>query len=66
MYKEVLQSIEGIGIYPIISLLFFFVFFVGILVWYFRADKAYLKKMAELPLDNSDKLQQFQSVSGEV
>ena len=29
MYRDVLSSIEGIEIYPIISLLIFFAFFVG-------------------------------------
>ena len=38
MYKEVLRSIEGIEIYPIISLLIFFAFFVGVGVWFFAAD----------------------------
>jgi cytochrome c oxidase cbb3-type subunit 4 len=55
MYKEVLQSIEGIGIYPIISMIVFVVFFAIVLVWYFKADKKYLKKMSNLPLDNDEK-----------
>jgi cbb3-type cytochrome oxidase subunit 3 len=56
MYKNVLQSIEGVGLYPIISLLLFFLFFAAVIIWFFRADKAYLKKMAQLPLDSSDHL----------
>jgi hypothetical protein len=51
MYKEVLQSIEGVSIYPIISLLIFFTFFVGVAVWYVRADKESLRQAARLPLE---------------
>jgi cytochrome c oxidase cbb3-type subunit IV len=51
MYKEVLRSIEGIEIYPIISLLIFFCFFVGLLAWYLLADGDRLQRLADLPLD---------------
>ncbi len=51
MYKEILQSVEGIGIYPIVSLLVFFIFFVTLIVWVFKADKKYLNKMKMMPLD---------------
>ncbi|HWQ34693.1 MAG TPA: hypothetical protein VNQ79_17720 [Blastocatellia bacterium] len=60
MYKNVMQSIEGIGIYPLISLLMFFLFFVAVLVWFVRADRGWLKKMAELPLDSSETNHQSQ------
>ncbi|MEJ2614752.1 MAG: cbb3-type cytochrome c oxidase subunit 3 [Ignavibacteriaceae bacterium] len=56
MYKEVLQSIEGIGIYPIISMIVFVIFFVIVLIWYFKADKKYLNKMSNLPLDDDEKI----------
>ncbi|MCI0450019.1 MAG: CcoQ/FixQ family Cbb3-type cytochrome c oxidase assembly chaperone [Chlorobi bacterium] len=54
MYKHVLQSIEGIEIYPIISLVIFVLFFIAIIIWMFKADKKYLNKMASLPLENSN------------
>ncbi|MFZ0453705.1 MAG: cbb3-type cytochrome c oxidase subunit 3 [Ignavibacteriaceae bacterium] len=56
MYKEVLQSIEGIGIYPLISMIVFAVFFAAVIIWYFKADKKYLNKMSNLPLDDDEKL----------
>ncbi len=56
MFKEVLQSIEGIGIYPVISMIVFVLFFVIVIIWYFKADKKYLNKMRNLPLDNDEKL----------
>ncbi len=56
MFNNYLQSIEGVGIYPIFSLLVFFVFFAALLVWMFRADKKHLQKMSELPLDSEENL----------
>ena len=54
MYKEVLGSIEGVEIYPIISLLIFFSFFVALLAWFFLADRERLQGLARLPLDEGD------------
>jgi cytochrome c oxidase cbb3-type subunit 4 len=51
MYKEILQSIEGIEIYPLISLFIFLALFAGITIWIIRLDKKYVKKMEILPLD---------------
>ena len=55
MFNNYLQSIEGVGIYPIFSLIVFFGFFVVMLIWMFKADKVHLKKMSELPLDSEEK-----------
>ena len=54
MYKEVLESIEGIGIYTIISMIVFLIFFAALIIWYFKADRKYLNKMRNLPLDNDE------------
>ena len=51
MYKNVLQTIEGIGIYPLISMLIFQAVFLVVMIWFFRADKNYLQRMAQLPLE---------------
>ena len=51
MFNNYLQSIEGVGVYPIVSLLVFFIFFVVLLLWMFKADKKHMQKMSELPLD---------------
>ena len=53
MFQYIFDSIAGIEIFPIISLLLFFGLFLGIVYWAVRADKNYLKKMEELPLDVS-------------
>jgi cbb3-type cytochrome oxidase subunit 3 len=46
MYKNVLSSIPGIELYPIVALVLFFGFFTALIVWYFRADKARLERLS--------------------
>jgi cytochrome c oxidase cbb3-type subunit IV len=54
VYKNVLQTIQNVEIYPIISLVIFVLFFGAMLVWAFRAKKEYLSAMANLPLELGD------------
>ena len=54
MFQFLFDSIAGVEIFPIISLLLFIIVFLGIVYWAVRADKKYLKKMEELPLDVSN------------
>ena len=44
-----LERITGIGIYPLISLLLFFIFFLLLSLWAFKADKRYIGLMKQLP-----------------
>jgi hypothetical protein len=52
MYRQILQSIQDIEIWPIISLVLFFLIFVGILIKVMLIDKKHIRKMKELPLDD--------------
>ncbi|MFD0836972.1 CcoQ/FixQ family Cbb3-type cytochrome c oxidase assembly chaperone [Mariniflexile aquimaris] len=52
--KGYMDSIDGIEIYPIISLLIFFTFFVILFWWVFTAKKEYIKTVSNLPLDNQN------------
>lgn len=52
MYRNVLESIAGIGIFPIISMLIFISVFLSAIIWFFKADKEHLQRMAELPLES--------------
>jgi cbb3-type cytochrome oxidase subunit 3 len=54
MFKEVLQSIEGVGFYTIVSMILFILLFIGITIWLFRVDKKYIKTMSELPLEEDN------------
>jgi len=47
-----LESIAGIEIYPLISLVIFFVFFLALLVFVVKLSKKYVKIMESLPLEN--------------
>jgi cytochrome c oxidase cbb3-type subunit IV len=55
MKKDILSSIENIEIYPIISLLIFVIFFVGMFIWVIRVDKKYIDHMKEMPLEDESK-----------
>lgn len=50
--KNHMDSMSGIEIYPIISLLIFFIFFIALFWWVLTAKKDYIDKMSEIPLDN--------------
>jgi len=52
MYKNVLQNIDNIEIWPVLSLIIFFVFFLGILIYVLKVDKNYIKMMKELPMND--------------
>jgi cytochrome c oxidase cbb3-type subunit 4 len=54
MYKNVLQSIENIEIWPVISFVIFFVFFVCLLLWTFTADKKFIDRMKSLPVEENN------------
>lgn len=45
------SSIEGIDIYPMISLLIFFLFFVAVLYYVKTMDKKSVTEISALPLD---------------
>ncbi len=49
-----MESISGIEIYPIISLLIFFIFFVVLAWWVVTAKKDYINKVSNMPLDNQN------------
>lgn len=52
--NEHMESIIGIEIYPIISLLIFFTFFVALFWWVVTAKKDYINKVSNIPFDNQN------------
>ncbi|WP_276495923.1 hypothetical protein [Pontibacter litorisediminis] len=52
MYKNVLQAIDGIEIYPLISFSIFFLFFLGLLVYVFLMDKGYVQAMSRVACED--------------
>jgi cytochrome c oxidase cbb3-type subunit 4 len=52
--KEHLAGIDGINIYPLISLLIFFVFFIALLYYVKKMDAKKVEEISNLPLDVND------------
>ncbi len=52
MLKNVLESISGIDIIPIISLFLFALFFGAVLIWVYKLDSKTVTKMKNLPLED--------------
>ncbi|MBL7719714.1 MAG: CcoQ/FixQ family Cbb3-type cytochrome c oxidase assembly chaperone [Flavipsychrobacter sp.] len=49
-----LQSITGVGIFPLVSLVIFFLFFSALSLWAFRADKGYIRTMKQIPFGEQE------------
>jgi amino acid permease len=54
MIRNVLESIDGVSIYPIISLSIFFTLFSLMLVYVVTRKKRKMDQMAELPLHDAE------------
>lgn len=50
-----METIAGIEIFPLISLVIFFTFFLGLTIYVFKADKKLFNDIANIPLDAKDK-----------
>lgn len=51
--KYHMASISHIEIYPLVSFLIFFLFFVVMLFWVIKTDKKFINRMQNLPLEDS-------------
>ncbi|AMS27415.1 hypothetical protein AEM51_10680 [Bacteroidetes bacterium UKL13-3] len=49
--KQFLANVTGMDGYLIFSMVVFFLFFVGLIWWVYRADKSYIAKMEKLPFE---------------
>lgn len=49
--KKYAEDIDGINIYPMISLIIFFLFFVVLLYYVKKMDKTKVKEISRIPLD---------------
>lgn len=52
--KHYLETITGIEIFPLISLVIFTVFFTAILWYVIRMDKDRVREVSQLPLDSDN------------
>jgi len=49
-----LERITGVGIYPLSSLIIFFLFFSLLIFWVVKADKKYINSLKQLPFPEID------------
>jgi len=54
MEEKIICSMNGVGLYGVISISLFFIFFTGMLIWALLQKKSYLNKMSALPLDSGE------------
>ncbi|HBH24856.1 MAG TPA: cytochrome C oxidase Cbb3 [Cytophagales bacterium] len=54
MFKHYFEQIHNIEVWPIVSLVIFFLFFVGLLIHIFKIDKKFINKMENLPLEEDE------------
>ncbi|RPE12405.1 CcoQ/FixQ family Cbb3-type cytochrome c oxidase assembly chaperone [Chitinophaga lutea] len=53
-FIKYLESISGVSIYPMASLLIFSVFFLLAAFWALKADKRMMDSISHIPLDNDE------------
>lgn len=51
MFKHYFELIDGVAAFPIFSLLIFFLFFLGLVVYVFTLDKKTEKHLENLPFE---------------
>ena len=51
---SLLRDVENVNAFGLFSLIVFFAFFVGVLIWAFQLKKNYLNHMSDLPLDGGE------------
>ncbi|MFM1754409.1 MAG: hypothetical protein RLZZ236_1348 [Bacteroidota bacterium] len=54
--KHNMETIAGVAIYPILSLLIFFLFFVGLALWVFSYKKEKIEELSQIPLNDNPTL----------
>lgn len=50
--KHNMETIAGVEIYPVLSLVIFFAFFVGLAVWALSYKKDKMKELSKMPLND--------------
>jgi len=48
--KDILANGENVGLYQTISMIFFLIFFLGIVIWVFSRSKKHYDEVANAPL----------------
>lgn len=51
-FVHYLERITGVSIYPLISLMMFFILFLLLTIWAIKARKSYITTMKNIPLSD--------------
>lgn len=51
MFKHYFEGIQYVDLLPVIALIIFFTFFVGIVIWVLLEDKNHIREMKYLPFE---------------
>lgn len=54
MRRDVIETIQGIEIYPLISLVIFVAFFIGLIYYVVRLRKSDIDRWKDMPLDDDE------------
>lgn len=54
--KHNMDTISGIEIYPIISLLIFFIFFVALYTWAYTYKKEKITELSHIPFEDENEI----------
>lgn len=52
MYKDILQNIDNIAIWPTVSFTIFFLFFLVLIGWVVSVDKSFINSMSQKPFED--------------
>lgn len=54
LIKHYFESIDGVEIYPIISMFVFISIFTFAIYWVFKSSKKHMDEMSRMPLDSDE------------
>lgn len=54
MFRNILSSAEGINVYALVVLVLFFIIFIMVFLRAVTAQKGFIEKMSNLPLEDDD------------
>lgn len=53
-FRHYLETITGVDVYPMASLLIFFIFFSALIIWAVKVNKQHIDRIKNMPLDNDN------------
>ena len=66
MFSNYLSSIKDVSIFPIIGFIIFFLIFIFVIIKVIKADKKFISKMENLPLEDDNELKTNSEKSNEI